>query len=528
MKKSLLLFLSVWILAVGGCIYIQATLFQAREDVKITETILYGDKLVAEGVTVTQKTKYSEYLHWDTTYKIGEQPQVMTESQFSEMRLEDNPLTSFGITLEVDYETSRYPHLIEEKDYTGMSYAFLELAEETPNGESRQKTIYLKDYMEYYPINVMINLPENINIDTTETSLGNNQTDSIAQKFSECIKIPVLDEEMRHIEVSKSEDGTVASSGSSWVEGKDSFYFTTFHTYTDKACYFTFDTHTQHGNRIDISHMPDGYGIYAFSYDNKNNSIDADSLRNVYPLEPEVHILNLETDAENEHLLLFTKKDTDYMLTVINIETMQVKQELVFEEYPKSMVNFSNEQNGEKIGNKKNDQGGENIESAENTETVENNVQEELTEDYTPQFWMYDDFFIIQYEENTLTIVTKNNEMGMYQVEYTVKWEKDSPLVTTEELAWGDCHFNWNGKELVMCSSLYAVETIFKECGFFISVFDETGLIFLGRYDSSLNTGSYSDEEYDTFAQTYDIATESYYYMYECQPRRQNQLDVSW
>ena len=141
---------------------------------------------------------------------------------------------------------------------------------------------------------------------------------------------------------------------------------------------------------------------------------------------------------------------------------------------------------------------------------------------------MYDDFFIIQYEENTLTIVTKNNEMGMYQVEYTVKWEKDSPLVTTEELAWGDCHFNWNGKELVMCSSLYAVETIFKECGFFISVFDETGLIFLGRYDSSLNTGSYSDEEYDTFAQTYDIATESYYHMYECHPRRQNQLDVSW
>lgn len=520
MKKSLLLFLSIWILAISGCIYIQITLFQAKEDVQITETVLYGDKSIAQGVTVRQKAKYGGYLHWDTTYQIGKEPQVKNESQFSQWNnLNDAPLISFGTVLTGVDEANGYPYSIDKKYYTGITYAYLELAKETPNGERAEKNIYLKDYMEYYPINVVINLPNEIHIDTgsfremvpgTEAEV---ERDLLVKKLEEYFKIPVIDEEMRNIGLSKSEDGTVGGSHGSFVEGQDTFSFATAHTYTDTMCYFTFDTHTEQGNLIDTSQLSDGYGIYAFSYDSEKNSIDMESLKNVYPLDPSIHILNLESDAQNEHLLLFTRENTKCILTVIEIETMQIKQTLVLEKYTENDRNFENQQE---------------IESIQNTENIENNVQVKFTEEYSPFFWMYDDFFVIQYQDTSFILVTKNETLDRYQVEYTIHLEKDNPLIATEELSLADSQFDWNGEELVMCGSVYQRENAFKECGFWVSVLDETGLVFLGKYDSSLNTGSYSDEEYDMFAKRYDIATDSYYYMYECHPRRQRQLDVNW
>ena len=150
MRKAFLFLILFIGVSVGGMCMAFAGINEARDQVEITERVLYGDKSVAEGLKIQCKTGYDNRLFWNTTYEIGEVPTTNTEYEFyASQRPEERTITYAGISLENYVE---YGLHFNEESQTGIAGAMKELYDSTAPGEEKSKIIYLKDYMEYYPL----------------------------------------------------------------------------------------------------------------------------------------------------------------------------------------------------------------------------------------------------------------------------------------------------------------------------------------------------------------------------------------
>ena len=83
MKKSFIIFLVLFLLAIGSVGTANVLLLNEKDAVVITEKVLYGDKSVVDGVTVLRNTKYDDHIRWKTNYQVGENPKCYTEYDFS-------------------------------------------------------------------------------------------------------------------------------------------------------------------------------------------------------------------------------------------------------------------------------------------------------------------------------------------------------------------------------------------------------------------------------------------------------------
>ena len=95
---------------------------------------------------------------------------------------------------------------------------------------------------------------------------------------------------------------------------------------------------------MDTSLIPGGYGIYAMNYTAgkvqhqgnaiqtlENGRLHLDSLQLVYPIDPKEEFLDLCQWSDGKTLLLYTRENNVYYLTVISMDTMQQIQRLVLQ-----------------------------------------------------------------------------------------------------------------------------------------------------------------------------------------------------
>lgn len=466
MRKSLAL-LIILILLSGYGIYWAGTTVGAEEDkVQFTENVIFGDKSVVEGVTVSRNTKYQEYMYWNTVYNVGEKPTVNTEFAFHEFgKNEEWERHYSGIWLDnVNYDTN-----FDETGYEdgraekaqGLEKAFYEFVKDAPAGKTTYKKIKLKDYMEYYAFGMQVNLP-GVFMDYTRMVDNSHYSEKElkqVEKFNEFFKIPVLEDENYVLGVTKNEAGKVigygyntANGGASYnnfdypdgVVSGDNFFFDTSMAYTEDTCYFTFLPLTAKEKIVDMSLIPGGYGIYSFKYDSKKETFDADSLKLEYGLEPGGYV-GLEVDTQQENLLVFTEDDEQFYLQVIDLDTMKEKQKIAYGKMD----------------------------------------EEHLTRCY----FVEEDFLIAQYDYYEAMLFSRNED-GTYTPEYTIPGE----MLEVSEKSYflsGDCVFDWDGEKLLIADSLETGEPHYQDlCGFFLAAFDKTGLVYYGEYESSLDTGS--------------------------------------
>ncbi|NLB42526.1 MAG: hypothetical protein GX815_09760, partial [Clostridiales bacterium] len=212
---------------------------------------------------------------------------------------------------------------------------------------------------------------------------------------------------------------------------------------------------TRNGNLIDTSFIPDGYGIYYLPYsenpivkDGLNMSgILIDELSMVYSLDPEDTVFGLHTNPDQTKLLLMTNENKVCVLTVIDIETMKPLQRLELAVL------------GE--------------------------------EDSMWNTYYYDDFFALYLTGNQIAVVDMN-ENGEYEHRFTVNLTDEAEeLYSLSTRAVMD----WDGKSLVVSdflSNSYYRENMdhSKYCSFYLSVYNETGLLYYGEYLSSLDVGN--------------------------------------
>ncbi len=509
MKKSFVLFITILLLGATVVYFGQNRLLAEKDNVIITENVLYGDKSVVEGVTLELHNHYEDQIFWDTTYVMGEKLKMETEYTFHQSKQSSFPRRWYGNIYfnddshSIGWDAEKNPIAPE-----GLEVAVQELKDSLGASEKGTKTVFFKDYMDYYTFSVSIQTPHNdkesnqkrfhyelterylreelyraeesqdkSNYRYSEEALGQARKElGWIEAFHDFFKIPVLENEAVMISMEKDENGTVIGWGMSSASGGmgtgemdvpefsqtgeyDNFQFNTYYFVGDGDVYLTFGTHSYNQQVVDTSLIPGGYGIYHFPYDVEKAEIYPEQLQMVYAIDPNVDVIDLMRDARGENLLLFTMEDIELYMSVIDIQTMTLVDKF----------NIS--------------------ESREDVWGIDYYVTEE---DYV---------VVLTYGD---VIVFSIDESGNYTKELEVSHEPLKTFLTEEneynyDFLQYSTVFDWNGEALLFANNLYNVNG-YLGTNFYVGVMNANGLQYFATYDTSLQSSVSKDENgYDTY-----------------------------
>lgn len=467
MRKATIAALLLVVLSVGGVCFAASGVYEAHDQVVLTETVVYGDRAAANGLTVRLDDMYGRHLFWDTTCTMGTRMQTETQYSFSASEISESRARTYsGISMgaQPSFETSQGAE-------TEMGRAYQELYDSLEPGESTSVTFRLKDYMDDYPISVSLDLPgayDSIEGEETPDWIPDPGTPYYALlKIRDYFKIPVLEEECYEVSIQKYEADNVSSSRGMDVAGSDHFYMTTYSDLTDDACYFTFDAHSEEGKLMDLSQLPEGYGIYRLPYEEDRHdqsgqkvySVDADALAMVCPLDPDVRLLRLKVNEDQTKLLLHAVEDGEYSLTVINLETMEVLQKLKIADWPEGYLSWQHYDGDGYVA-------------------------------------------ILLYDLQTLAVVAVTDS-GEYELRYTCEIDPDQ-----SERLFSRAATAFDGERLAFAGGLddpYGYGASYYNCNFFLAVYEQSGLVYYGEYRNSLSTGSYPNSAYFCRSRNYAV-----------------------
>lgn len=442
MKRVIALSIALLVLLIAITSALSLKIDAQKDDVRFDENILFGDPASLEGLCVGMRAHYDDRLYWNVKYDPAASAVMECDYRFSLSDLHEyGPYEHSGLSMYVSYfyewDTDTP---IEELE--GLSIAYRELYDATPEGEEVEKSVYVKDYYEYYPLAFHIDLPSTVWASLRPSGeIGFRPGDELYEykRLCEYFKIPVLPYDKVTVTVDKDKsNGVMAQQG-----GSDSLSLYTRSTYTDDGvCYFSIYNRTNNGELIDTSHIPGGYGIYAVNFGRDTGVYDsgvyADSLRTVYALDENVIVKHITTNKSQTKLLLFTLEDdlSASYLTVIDIATMKEEQKLHIYDY-------------------------------DVYETFE-----------------YEDFLVVYASD--MLILLEVDASGEYKVKFSVP----VPYAVDERFTYLDtlARMDYDGERLAVVGALednrYGT---FDLCGFYLAVYDESGLVFYGEYNSSLS-----------------------------------------
>lgn len=447
MKKWIVIFSLLLIFCIVGISYAAVEVNSERDKVNFTENVIYGDRSAVENLTVKCDVNYDEHLFWESTYVTGENPQTSTEYRFSAMGEPVTTARSYtGLEMEAVWE---YGLPRSEAEAEGIGKAYWELFNSIEPGEQGEKIIFYKNYCEYYPLSVSINLPGQdgnyggwvVDGETKDDEVQSYYAEDI---FEEIFKIPVLENEAVNVSIEKRQNGGMSSWGSGFLEDGqyDSFGFNTVSAYDDSNIYFTFDAHTSKGEIIDTSEIEEGYGIYALPYYMDEDStihVVPKDLKNVYLLDTKVSVLDLQINLEKTRLHLFTVEDNLCIITIIDIETMKAQQK------------------------------------------IELGIESEVM-----KVFLYDDFMTLWLTGDRIALVSMadTEEYELCFIVPRAEADIENFRVINEDFV-----MDWNGETLAICSGTSALLDAHRGGGFYLAAYDKTGLIYYGEYASSLAAG---------------------------------------
>jgi len=457
MRKHIVFIVILLIASISATVVLVDRLDDAKTNIRIIENVIYGDKSVAEGITVSELSQYDNHLIWDTVYKISAEPTVNTEYSFYSTEKHYDSLTYHGLNVALrDGYGCDFKKPAEKQ--TGIAKAYKELFDDTPAGEEKNRVIQLVDYYTYYPISLNIDIPDlywyggNL-IDIEEYRSEKNVHDRFAAFF----KIPMLETEFEHISVGKDIYGNLSMTGSGSGDSD-----TTTERYTPETvsafggniCYFSFSNRTNLGNAVDTSLIEGGYGIYKVNYTtgkyiDKNGifttGVVSESLSTCYPLSETQSVCEMWLSEDGKNLFcIILDTENNAILTQIETDSMETVASL----------------------------------------SLGNNIEK-----YGICVYPYKSFSAIMIND-IITVVSPNSK-GEYELRFKTplteyvnggfKWLSESAVM------------DYNGERLVVVG--YIPEKRFMTyltCDFYVAVYGSNGIEFYAEYQNSLSVNSYS------------------------------------
>ena len=321
MRRAWILFL-VLVMAVGGCFTaFHCAVAGVAECVTVTHRTLYGDPAAAEGVTITVRNHYDQHLLWETSLSLFDGAAPETEFTFSNDYLSSSGDAVYeGIVFSSLQNVFSFFYDDELSDAAKEKYAeviayLAEVEASVEDGQSKTFTVDLSEYLDYYPLEGQIILPDDMT-PFSEFEYWTSQSDEVAQKINDFFRIPMNAPYLVEYTIDKT---TAGSSYGASLSHK--YYLHASGAVSSDACYFSFNAVMDDGQVVDTSQIPGGYGIYRLPYETHTGA-DLDGLKMVYALDPAEAFEGLYLSDDGKRLLLHTWQGNDLMLTVIDIATM--------------------------------------------------------------------------------------------------------------------------------------------------------------------------------------------------------------
>ena len=445
MRKTLMIFLALVLVCGCGTALAAQAISAPREKILFQEHIFSGDPAAADGLTVQLKTGMRYKLNWESTVQFSAQDyRAETSFRFLPAGQAEQPEMSYR---GVEINFYRDAATTGSDDVFGFSTAYQSLLDTLSPGESGSMTIRFADYYDEYPFEFSIDLP-GVNYDPLvnwqDASADSEWLDERAQAaLGRFFRIPVLQDEYVELGIDKNMDGTGSGRSISSVMEGDRFWMNVESVITDDTCFFWF------GNRTD-----------------KDRLVDTDRLTCFFPVDPETRIEHLGLTPDKTRLLLHTVENNTYYVTLIDCKTGDTLQKLAVSDF-------------------------------------------EPEDDYVNITEM-EDFVCIQQTQGRICVLTQDAD-GLYQLVLRSDYLPNdlyAPVYATVRA------MAFDGRRLVIVNNDETVlsndgpsaaaylagstealitpdGTYVDNCGFVLTVFDETGLVYSGGYVSSLEGCNY-------------------------------------
>ena len=450
MRKRLILLLALAVLSAAALPLLHSRVNQDQDAVTLTETTLWGDPAAAQGMVVELVTHWNDQLIWNTICRAGEEPVYETEFTFVPEGV-DWPSEPSADSVWLQFATGNFGISGGAIDLQEHAYdedmllrPVLDVAGRTADGETRTETVPLLDYYDYYPAQLYLDGSDFWILDSQESDQA--MRDLVRTYFP--VRVP--EGATVTVTVTKDQWGNITE-----VDSNEDQYVETPYTVgavTREGAWFALSIQSQAERDevlvADDGEFPEGYGIYFLPLE----EIDDDALQPVaekfglvYPLDPaQARVLELELSPEGDRLLLFTQEGEELVLTVLDKETMEPVQRLPLPELSL-------------------DNGGVGL-------------------------WQAPNYLLVYTGLTEFTLLTPEMD-GSYD-----RWTTGS-FAQVEEFwlsAYDRPELYFDGQRLAIAVPVHGGWT---ECDFLLGIWEQEGLAYMGRYDSSQTSDSGSWEE---------------------------------
>lgn len=318
MKKRLILYVALVLIAVVGLSSAALAGFLIQDDITIEAHTLSGDVSAAEGLALTVYARRDMNLTWDTTFPATAASQAVTDFTYHL----DGISSSDGVYLDFSTAslnggtTTTLENLMEERNRWSdfLIEPVRELARELEPGEEKTTTVTVADYWEIYPLTLYLSIPN------VTTYYDEGETNFLTNYFH----IPVPAELTVDITVSLEESGR-------WVNaninptGERSYGFCSSALYTDQGIYFGLYSCVSE-EPADFSHIQGGYGIYRIPLPQEDDyALPVEDIENILPLSAEdVEAVSLLESPWDGIIEVFTVEQGTLRLRLLEEETCTV------------------------------------------------------------------------------------------------------------------------------------------------------------------------------------------------------------
>ncbi len=326
MKKSFAVLALFMAVVLSGTAFVGISLHRTGRNVIFENVYEEGDRQLLEGITVCTQITHDGILSWQTQFSPCTQ-ETKSQLSFDKDGYSDiSNGTTYGISFgfaDLVYLASVNSSLKEDINEFKASM--------TGDYEVKRFTFNMKDYFEYYPVNVAAELP-GIKIfreyeSPIQSFSGEYEAGGISQSccqntvaaINSFIRIPVADTETMEYEFKKIGDSF------SYASIDSGFQFSSTCAVVDNYCYFSFfnrpvSSDGKFENAVDTSLIPGGYGIYRIPF--SEGDIGYDRIENVYPLSSDSSVAELQYDSETGQLYVFLVENGKYVFNAVDEKTM--------------------------------------------------------------------------------------------------------------------------------------------------------------------------------------------------------------
>ncbi len=515
MKKSIFIFALLLLISAGSIIAVHALIYPEKDNIALKETVLYGDKSAAYGLYAKTELDSDNHLFWTTECDIGAANDVVTDFTFShkaQQHFYESESTAISL-----YTSSNFGYQGGVETENIKNEAIKAVIANTAAGKTHTEQIRLKDYYDFFPLNISIDFKTGNSDSSIAYSYFRDELEfwgdeylddlnnNLYEDFVNFFRFPVPNNYMQKITVGKDDKGNVIDiSLESFIRSDDekasgkaeatyessAIYMATVSAITENACYFTF---VLDDSSVDMSFIPGGYGIYCLPFevveDNADSALNrvkihSENLKMIYALSEDAKVESLNVSADGSKLLLLTEENESFVLTVLDAKTFNELQNI--EIMPKGL----------------------DVNSA------------------FDRAFFYDDFMVISNADGRLALLTVDSS-GLYNEIFVT----DVVSGEYDYLLWDyNSGFAWNGEKLAMVSYAYQKYDyndgsygLAQKCSFIVTIFDSGGkMLYQGYYASSLDTSGDDSVLFRDRSFSYNLNDS------KCLPREDAVIEARW